>query len=55
MGLTLSIELKKRFYKSSVLIIDKESSLGFHASGRNSGVMHAGFYYTSDSLKSKFT
>ena len=54
-GLTLSIELKKRFRKSSVLIIDKESFLGFHASGRNSGVMHAGFYYTSDSLKAKFT
>lgn len=54
-GLTLSISLKKRFPKSSILIIEKESEIAFHASGRNSGVLHAGFYYTSDSLKSKFT
>ncbi len=54
-GLTLSINLKKRFCDSSVLIIEKEKILAFHASGRNSGVLHAGFYYTSDSLKAKFT
>ena len=54
-GLTLSISLKKNFHNASVLIIEKENILGFHASGRNSGVLHAGFYYTSDSLKAKFT
>lgn len=52
-GLTLAIELKKSFTDSSITILDKESGLGFHASGRNSGVLHAGFYYTDDTLKAK--
>lgn len=47
--------LKKEYSDSDVVIIEKEKSLGMHASGRNSGVLHAGFYYTADSLKAKFT
>ena len=38
----------------SVCIVEKEPTLGVHASGRNSGVLHAGIYYSSDSLKAKF-
>jgi len=37
-----------------VVIAEKESRLGLHASGRNSGVLHSGFYYSPDSLKAKF-
>lgn len=37
-----------------VLIIDKEPDIGKHASGRNSGVIHAGFYYSPETLKAKF-
>ena len=37
-----------------VAIVEKEKTLGQHASGRNSGVMHAGFYYSPDSLKARF-
>ena len=37
----------------NILIIEKEGDIGFHASGRNSGVLHAGIYYTPDSLKVK--
>ena len=37
-----------------VLIADKEKQIGKHASGRNSGVLHAGFYYSPESLKAKF-
>lgn len=53
-GLTLAIEIKKKFSDCSVLLLEKEQSLAFHASGRNSGVLHAGFYYQDDSLKAKF-
>lgn len=52
-GLTLANELKKQFPDASVTIIEKESAIGLHASGRNSGVLHAGFYYTADSLKAR--
>lgn len=54
-GLTIAYTILKNSKNSSVLIIDKENSLGLHASGRNSGVLHAGFYYTPDSLKAKLT
>lgn len=54
-GLTISLELRKRHPHSSIAILEKETNVAFHASGRNSGVLHAGFYYTSDSLKAKFT
>jgi L-2-hydroxyglutarate oxidase LhgO len=36
-------------------VLEKEADCGAHASGRNSGVLHAGFYYTADSLKARFT
>jgi len=39
---------------SSVLILEKEDSPSLHASTRNSGVLHAGFYYSKDSLKARF-
>jgi (S)-2-hydroxyglutarate dehydrogenase len=52
-GLTIALELKKQFADSSITLIEKEAHPGVHASGRNSGVLHAGFYYTADSLKAK--
>jgi L-2-hydroxyglutarate oxidase LhgO len=54
-GLCIARELKRRLRNASVTVIEKELSCGAHASGRNSGVIHAGFYYTADSLKAKFT
>lgn len=53
-GLTIARELRLREPRAKITIIDKESALGLHASGRNSGVLHAGFYYTADSLKARF-
>lgn len=54
-GLNVARELKRRYSDASVTLLEKEPSCGLHASGRNSGVLHAGFYYTADSLKAKFT
>lgn len=53
-GISLGLALLERNPSKKVLIIDKENKPGVHASGRNSGVLHAGFYYSPDSLKAKF-
>ena len=37
-----------------ICISEKEPQVGLHASTRNSGVLHAGFYYQSESLKARF-
>ena len=42
-GLTISRELLKKGI-SKIIVIEKEDSIGRHASGRNSGVLHAGIY-----------
>lgn len=55
MGLAVARAIKKSQPDAAVLIIDKEREEAAHASGRNSGVLHAGFYYSADSLKAKFT
>lgn len=54
-GLALARELKARFPAAAILVIEKEADVAYHGSGRNSGVLHAGFYYTADSLKARFT
>ena len=54
-GIAVARELRGRFPAASVVVLDKEATLGAHASGRNSGVIHAGFYYSADSLKARFT
>ncbi len=53
-GLNIALSLKKQFVDAKIIIIEKESMPGRHASGRNSGVLHAGFYYTADSMKARF-
>ena len=54
-GLGLAKALKTRYPDASVVLIEKERAVGMHSSGRNSGVLHAGFYYTANSLKARFT
>lgn len=52
-GLTTARELLKRGVRD-ILIIEKELRPGAHASGRNSGVLHAGIYYSPGTNKAAF-
>jgi len=54
MGLSLGLKLLEHSSSLKVVILEKESNFGEHASGRNSGVLHSGIYYNPDSLKAKF-
>lgn len=54
-GVSIARELITRHPGAVVTVLEKEQELGCHASGRNSGVIHAGFYYTADTLKARFT
>lgn len=54
-GLSIARELQQRSPDTQIIIIEKEEDVAKHGSGRNSGVLHAGFYYSADSLKAKFT
>ncbi len=51
-GLTIARELL-RAGRGEVVVLEKEPDLGRHASGRNSGVLHAGIYYAPDSAKAR--
>jgi hypothetical protein len=51
-GLTVARDLVAAGY-DDILIIDKEPEAGRHASGRNSGVLHAGVYYAPGSLRAQ--
>lgn len=55
MGLALADSWLARNPADRVVVYDKENTLAAHASGRNSGVLHAGFYYAPDSLKARLT
>ncbi|HZD84313.1 MAG TPA: L-2-hydroxyglutarate oxidase [Gemmatimonadaceae bacterium] len=54
-GINIALALVRRFPGQSIALIEKEDQLGMHASGRNSGILHAGFYYSADSLKARFS
>jgi L-2-hydroxyglutarate oxidase len=53
-GLSTGIALLEAKPSLRIIILEKEKGLARHASGRNSGVIHAGFYYSPESLKAKF-
>lgn len=54
-GLAMANRIRQVHPNATIAVFDKENSVGEHASGRNSGVLHAGFYYSPDSLKAALT
>ncbi len=54
-GLAVARTAKARWPDTRITVLEKEGDVGLHASGRNSGVLHAGFYYSADSLKARFS
>ncbi|WP_248919348.1 L-2-hydroxyglutarate oxidase [Pseudomonas entomophila] len=50
-GLATAMALLEQRPGASLLLLEKEASLGRHQTGHNSGVIHAGIYYAPGSLK----
>ena len=53
LGLAVARELLARKPGRSVSVLEREAVTGFHQTGHNSGVLHAGIYYAPGSLKAR--
>ncbi len=53
LGLAVARELTARRPQASVCVLERETELGTHQTGHNSGVIHAGVYYVPGSLKAQ--
>jgi L-2-hydroxyglutarate oxidase LhgO len=54
LGLAIARDLLIKRPGLSVTVLERESELATHQTGRNSGVLHAGLYYQPGSLKARF-
>ncbi|NTS77834.1 L-2-hydroxyglutarate oxidase [Catenovulum sp. SM1970] len=54
LGASTAMQLKMTYPKLSIVLLEKESKIAQHQTGRNSGVIHAGVYYEPGSLKAEF-
>jgi len=54
LGLAIARELLKRRPDLRVVVLEREAQLAAHQTGHNSGVLHAGLYYTPGSLKARY-
>ncbi|WP_227370780.1 L-2-hydroxyglutarate oxidase [Halomonas sp. M20] len=54
LGMSTAMQLIKTYPERRMLLIEKESGPAQHQTGHNSGVIHAGVYYTPGSLKARF-
>jgi len=53
LGLAVAREVLRRRPGARVVVLEREPELASHQSGHNSGVLHAGLYYTPGSLKAR--
>jgi 2-hydroxyglutarate dehydrogenase len=53
LGLATARELQRRDPDARIVVLEREDAVGRHQTGRNSGVAHAGIYYTPGSLKAR--
>jgi (S)-2-hydroxyglutarate dehydrogenase len=53
LGLATARELLLRRPGARLVVVDKEPAIGVHQTGRASGVVHRGVYYTPESLKAR--
>ncbi len=53
-GTSTAWQLSQRCPGKTILLLEKEERLALHQTGRNSGVIHAGVYYPTGSLKALF-
>jgi L-2-hydroxyglutarate oxidase len=52
-GLATGYNLARLYPRKSILLLEKESTIAFHQTGRNSGVIHSGIYYKPGSVKAE--
>ncbi|SNR64393.1 L-2-hydroxyglutarate oxidase [Actinoplanes regularis] len=52
-GLAIGREITLRRPGTRVVVLEKENDVALHQTGHNSGVVHAGIYYTPGSLKAQ--
>ncbi|MBX6750419.1 MAG: L-2-hydroxyglutarate oxidase [Micromonosporaceae bacterium] len=52
-GLAVGREITRRYPGIRVVVLEKEDRVAAHQTGHNSGVVHAGIYYTPGSLKAR--
>ncbi|WP_172118848.1 L-2-hydroxyglutarate oxidase [Halomonas hibernica] len=54
LGMSTAMQLIQTYPGRRILLVEKESGAAQHQTGHNSGVIHAGVYYTPGSLKARF-
>lgn len=52
-GFATALKLSDAFPGAGIVVIDKESAVGRHQTGHNSGVIHSGIYYAPGSFKAE--